>query len=266
MTGKYNIGKVKKLIEINKNLVNFTAEFNIKSISLTEFEIAIVTQDILDNNIQFEYQKSINSFISGNIKADKGDYKNYLMVIKADEECEVFIEINVFELKKQDDLSAAASFRGDRGSTFGSDRFIGAGGNNLDIEGYSSSYSDKGGMNSSNTDYFYNIFTKQNILIFLIIVILSCFIYIYYIKNINNSCESIENLEESSGVCSIKNEDVHTESEKINIQVGSDKIENTRVSQEPDPTFLLPDPKKDKTSFNQKAFKNVSNKLFESLR
>ena len=57
MTGKYNIGKVKKLIEINKNLVNFTAEFNIKSISQTEFEIAIVTQDILDNNIQFEYQK-----------------------------------------------------------------------------------------------------------------------------------------------------------------------------------------------------------------
>lgn len=263
MTGKYNIGKVKKLIEINKNLVNFTAEFNIKSISTTEFEIAIVTQDILDNNIQFEYQKSINSFISGNIKADRGEYKNYLMVIKADEECEVFIEINVFELKKQGDL-----FRGSEG------------GDNVDIEGYRPSYSAKDGMNSSNTYYFYNIFTKQNILIFLIIVILSCFIYIYYIKNNNQSCDSIENLDSSSGAsCSIKTEggvyDVdrraasfsEVESEKINTNVGSDKIENTRAVQEPDTTIVLPDPKKDKTLFNQKAsFKNVSNKLFESLR
>lgn len=253
MTGKYNIGKVKKLIEINKNLVNFTAEFNIKSISQTEFEIAIVTQDILDNNIQFEYQKSINSFISGNIKADRGEYKNYLMVIKADEECEVFIEINVFELKKQGDL-----FRGSEG------------GDNVDIEGYRPSYSAKDGMNSSNTDYFYNIFTKQNILIFLIIVILSCFIYIYYIKNNNQSGDSIENLDSSSGAsCSIKTEGgvSEVESEKINTNVGSDKIENTRAAQEPDTTIVLPDPKKDKTLFNQKAsFKNVSNKLFESLR
>ena len=262
MTGKYNIGKVKKLIEINKNLVNFTAEFNIKSISQTEFEIAIVTQDILDNNIQFEYQKSINSFISGNIKADRGEYKNYLMVIKADEECEVFIEINIFELKKKD---------------FGGDRFGGSASDNLDIEGYRSS---KEGINSSNNDYFYNIFTKQNILIFLIIVILSCFIYIYYIKN---NGDSIENLEASSlpkveaCVTAIKNEDlsesidrpsaVPVESEKIKPPVGSDKIGNTRAVQEPDPTFVLPDPKKDKTLFNQKAsFKNVSSKLFESLR
>lgn len=254
MTGKYNIGKVKKLIEINKNLINFTAEFNIKSISTTEFEIAIVTQDILDNNIQFEYQKSINSFLSGNIKADRGEYKNYLMVIKADEECEVFIEINVFELKKQGDL-----FRGSGG----------------DIEGYQHSYSAKDGMNSSNTDYFYNIFTKQNILIFLIIVILSCFIYIYYIKNNNQSGDSIENLDASSGdSCSIKPEGgdhevnrrstgIVVESEKINTPA---KIENTRSVQEPDPAIVLPDPKKDKPSFNQKAFKNVSNKLFESLR
>ncbi len=256
MTGKYNIGKVKKLIEINKNLVNFTAEFNIKSISQTEFEIAIVTQDILDNNIQFEYQRSINSFISGNIKADRGEYKNYLMVIKADEECEVFIEINIFELKK-------TSNGGDRGSASISD--------NIYIEGYRSS---KDGINSSNNDYFYNIFTKQNILIFLIIVILSCFIYIYYIKN---NGDSIENLEASS--LPIKNEDLSksidrpsdverpVESEKIKPPAGSDKIENTRDVQEPDPTFVLPDPKKDKTLFKQKAsFKNVSNKLFESLR
>ena len=51
MSGKYKIGKVRKLVDLNKNLINFNLDFVIQSDTKNStFEIAVVTQDILDNN------------------------------------------------------------------------------------------------------------------------------------------------------------------------------------------------------------------------
>lgn len=98
----YKIHKMKQLIDLNDDLINFQVFFNIKSINNTPFKMSIVNQDTLDNE-EIQYKNVNDGFISGNVKVDTNKvFQNYYIVLKSDEstDCEVTIERNELKYNK----------------------------------------------------------------------------------------------------------------------------------------------------------------------
>ena len=168
MSGKYKIGKIRKLVDLNKNLINFNLDFVIHSEDKSStFEIAVVTQDTLDNNYPIKYQKAANGYISGNVKSDNNTYNNYLIVIKAEEDMDVSIDLTIHEI-------------------------MGAQQQQLPKQEVKHEEPDK--QTQENFDIYASnsfLFTKRNLLIFFIIVILVSCIYIYYYYTNNTAPESL---------------------------------------------------------------------------
>ena len=104
----YTINNVKKLIDLNGDLVNFDIYFKVTSKNREPFELLVVDQATLDNNPNIEYKIVQDGEISGNVKNDKGVFQNYFLILKAEleecfehcEECECEIEILRKELPK----------------------------------------------------------------------------------------------------------------------------------------------------------------------
>jgi hypothetical protein len=171
MSGKYKIGKIRKLVDLNKNLINFNLDFVIHSEDKSStFEIAVVTQDTLDNNYPIKYQKAANGYISGNVKSDNNTYNNYLIVIKAEEDMDVSIDLTIHEIMgaQQQQLPKQEVKHEEQPDKKTQENF--------DILYTSNSF----------------LFTKRNLLIFFIIVILVSCIYIYhYYTNNNTAPESL---------------------------------------------------------------------------
>jgi len=167
MSGKYKIGKIRKLVDLNKNLINFNLDFVIHSEDKSStFEIAVVTQDTLDNNYPIQYQKAANGYISGNVKSDNNTYNNYLIVIKAEEDMDVSIDLTIREIMRAQQHPSP----------------------NQEVK--HEEQPDK--QTQENFDIYTNnsfLFTKRNLLIFFIIVILVSCIYIYYYYYTNNTAK-----------------------------------------------------------------------------
>ena len=98
----YKIHKMKQLIDLNDDLINFEVFFNIKSINNTPFKMSIVNQYTLDNQ-EIQYKNVNDGFISGNVKVETNKvFQNYYIVLKSDEstDCEVTIERNELKYNK----------------------------------------------------------------------------------------------------------------------------------------------------------------------
>lgn len=91
----YTIGKLKQLIDLNEDSVNFKTEFKVTSTS--PFDMAVVDQTALDSN-EFEYKHVTTEEISGNVKNDKNIYQNYFMILKADTPTEVQVFLDKQEI------------------------------------------------------------------------------------------------------------------------------------------------------------------------
>jgi hypothetical protein len=96
----HQIGKIKKLIDLNGETTNFDITFRVASRNKEPFEILVVDQTTLDNNPSLEYKKVDNGAISGNVIQDKNVYQNYFIILKADNPCECDVEIVKKELPK----------------------------------------------------------------------------------------------------------------------------------------------------------------------
>ena len=94
-TKNYKLSKIKQLIDLNGDLVNFDLTFSVKSTDGSNFEALVVTQEQIDSGEPLEYKKADGS-ISGSIVADKDLYQNYFLLLKSDNpvECEVKIDVN----------------------------------------------------------------------------------------------------------------------------------------------------------------------------
>lgn len=89
----YICDSIRKLIDLNQDVVNFHLEFTITSKEGEEFYVCIVDQNTLNNKKELEYKKAKGS-ISGSVTQDKDVYQNYFLVLKADKPTEVDVEIN----------------------------------------------------------------------------------------------------------------------------------------------------------------------------
>lgn len=96
----YSIGKIKQLIDLNGDSINFDIQFKVTSKNKEPFDMLVVDQTTLDNNPTLEYKKVDKGEISGNIVHDKNIYQNYFIILKADNLCECNVEIIKKELPK----------------------------------------------------------------------------------------------------------------------------------------------------------------------
>ena len=105
---KYNISKIRRLIDLNRQTKNFSIDFTIQSKNKTDvFDMCIVTQANLDNKDKLAYQKSTDGFISGNVKnSDNEILENYYIIIKSDTAQEVMVEINITPIARAENHPA----------------------------------------------------------------------------------------------------------------------------------------------------------------
>ena len=91
----YTLTPQNQLIDLNGDLVNFDLTFSAVSKDGTPFNAVVVDQQTLDNNPQIDHKVAENGSIGGNIVADKNQYQNFFLVLKAHEKpCEVEVTID----------------------------------------------------------------------------------------------------------------------------------------------------------------------------
>lgn len=96
------LGKIKQLIDLNGDSTNFDLSFKVSCHDDTPFKVLVVDQTTLDNTPELQY-KETSKTISGNIVSDKNVYQNHFLVLKADNECTVDIELTKKILPKTPD-------------------------------------------------------------------------------------------------------------------------------------------------------------------
>jgi len=94
------VGKTKQLIDINGDSTNFDATFRVVSLNKEPFELLVVDQTTLDNNVDLEHKKVTEGEISGRVVHDKNVKQNYFLILKADKDCDCEVSIERRDLPK----------------------------------------------------------------------------------------------------------------------------------------------------------------------
>lgn len=102
---KLEINTIKKLIDINGEIVNFEADFLVQSENLNPFYFIIADQDLLDQDKELEFKQVEEGSISGKISFEKNVHTNYYMVIKADQPMIIFAQVNIKELPMKKEMT-----------------------------------------------------------------------------------------------------------------------------------------------------------------
>lgn len=90
------LSKIKKLIDINGDIVNFNVSFRVRSHEGLDFESAIVDQNTLENSPTLPFRSSVNGEISGTMTVDSGlPLMQYFLVLKAEQTNPVQVEIAI---------------------------------------------------------------------------------------------------------------------------------------------------------------------------
>lgn len=87
------LNKTPQLVDLNGDTTNFDITFTVTSKNKEPFYLVVVDQKTLDVNPNFSFRQADEGQLSGNIVSDKNVYQNYFLCLKADEDCEVNIEI-----------------------------------------------------------------------------------------------------------------------------------------------------------------------------
>jgi hypothetical protein len=97
----YSVSKVKQLIDLNGDSVNFEIGFTVASKNGEPFDIIVVDQENLDNTPDLKYKHVSNGSISGRFRYDKNVYQNHFLILKAENPCECQVDIQKTELPLQ---------------------------------------------------------------------------------------------------------------------------------------------------------------------
>lgn len=94
----YSVSKVKQLIDLNGDSVNFEINFKVSSRNKEPFDILVVDQATLDSNPNLQYKNVTNGIISGKVRQDKNIYQNHFIILKSDIPCECDVEVSKIDL------------------------------------------------------------------------------------------------------------------------------------------------------------------------
>ena len=92
------VNKIKQLIDLNGDKVNYNLNFTVTSKDGLPFDTIVVSQAKLDSGEELEYKKVLNGIINGNIVADKDVYQNYFLLLKAENPVECTVEIDIKDI------------------------------------------------------------------------------------------------------------------------------------------------------------------------
>ena len=98
---KYQLSKIKQLIDLNGDKVNFESNFLVKSTNNAPFEAIVIDQEAIDSQDPIVYKKVDNGELSGNIVWKKNIYKNYLLLLRSSEPCECEVTIDLKEVEAE---------------------------------------------------------------------------------------------------------------------------------------------------------------------
>jgi hypothetical protein len=99
MKSTHRLGKIKQLIDLNGDSINFEIKFTITSKNRAPFDVVVVNQTTLDNSSDLEYKTVHDGITSGTVYEDnQNTYQNYFIVLKANAPTDVEVEINKIEL------------------------------------------------------------------------------------------------------------------------------------------------------------------------
>jgi len=99
--GKYQLSKIKQLIDLNGDKVNFELNFFVKSANNVPFEAIVLDQEALNSEQPIEYKNVDTGELTGNIVWNKNIYKNYFLVLKSKEPCECDVSIEIQEIEPE---------------------------------------------------------------------------------------------------------------------------------------------------------------------
>lgn len=97
----FQIGKTKKLIDLNGDSINFDLTFKVTSKDSKPFEILVVDQTTLDNSNDLEYKEVKTGEITGSVLNDKNVYQNFFIILKSSENVICDVEITKKDLAKK---------------------------------------------------------------------------------------------------------------------------------------------------------------------
>ena len=86
----FEIGPIMKLVDLNKDVINFDLQFKVSAENGEEFDLVVVDQGMLDSG-SLEYQR-VKGEISGTIQRHENAYQNFMMVMKAEKPLKVHVQ------------------------------------------------------------------------------------------------------------------------------------------------------------------------------
>ncbi|NBP59391.1 hypothetical protein EBU71_23110 [bacterium] len=92
-SNQYVINNVQQLFELNPNLVNFRANFMVKSLSNEPFMGLVINQQTLDSGNMPEFKSADQGYFSGEITQDNNLYTNWYLALKSQKPNKVVIQI-----------------------------------------------------------------------------------------------------------------------------------------------------------------------------
>jgi hypothetical protein len=98
-TETYNLSNSTEMVDINSDIENFIAKFHAKSRNGQDFKFIVIEET--PKTDELEYNTTVNGEMEGEIKAEYNNYKNYFLLLKSDQPCEVDIVINIQKLDKK---------------------------------------------------------------------------------------------------------------------------------------------------------------------
>jgi hypothetical protein len=93
---KIALDQIKKLVPINADLINFSADVKVSAATDNPFLMAVVSQDMLESTTELPY-KSIQKQVSLTVRNDNNVYQPYVLVLKSDSPQEAIVTINLQE-------------------------------------------------------------------------------------------------------------------------------------------------------------------------
>lgn len=98
-TNSYSISKIKKLIGLNHDMINFKVQFDIKSDDGSSFQMLVLDQNSMDNvDISSMEYKNVEGSISGEVIANKNVRQNYYIVLRSDVPTSVNVRLQTTQL------------------------------------------------------------------------------------------------------------------------------------------------------------------------
>lgn len=98
MSGKYQLGQSKRLIDLNGETAYFSIDFRVTSNPPGKvFHAVVVNQQVMDSDESLNFRE-VQGTISGNVKNDTSGFQNYFLALKSDEPIEVDVQITKTEL------------------------------------------------------------------------------------------------------------------------------------------------------------------------